>query len=61
MTKIYNLCVHKNGFGAPLVCIVQRRCASWYEKSREEQSREAGNAAAKKIKTFCSDCDAFLS
>ena len=39
---------------------VGRRCAGCYEKGREEQSREASNAAAKKVKTFCSDCDKFF-
>ncbi len=37
--------------------IVRRRCAGCYEKIRQEQSREASNTTAKKIKTFCSDCD----
>jgi hypothetical protein len=27
---------------------------------RVQQSREASNAAAKKVKTFCSDCDKFF-
>ena len=39
---------------------VRRRCAGCYEKIREQQSREASNAAAKKVKTFCSDCDKFF-
>ena len=38
----------------------RRRCAGCYEKNRQEQSREARNATAKKIKTFCSDCDKFF-
>jgi hypothetical protein len=38
---------------------VQRRCAGCYEKIRQQQSSEASNATAKKIKTFCSDCDKF--
>ena len=38
----------------------RRRCAGCYEKNRQEQSREASNARAKKIKTFCSDCDKFF-
>jgi hypothetical protein len=38
----------------------RRRCAGCYEKTRQEQSREASNATAKKIKTFCSDCDKFF-
>jgi len=37
--------------------IVQRCCADCYEKIKQQQSREASNATAKKIKTFCSDCD----
>lgn len=36
---------------------IRRRCAGCYEKIRQQQSREASNATAKKIKTFCSDCD----
>ena len=36
---------------------VGRRCTGCYEKGRAEQSREASNAAAKKVKTFCSACD----
>jgi len=39
---------------------VRRRCAGCYEKSGEQQSREASLATAKKIKTFCSDCDKFF-
>jgi hypothetical protein len=38
---------------------VRRRCAVCYEKTRQQQqqhSREAGHAAAKKVKTFCPDC-----
>ena len=38
---------------------VRRRCAGCYEKTRQQQSREAGHAAAKKIKTFCPDCENF--
>ena len=38
---------------------IRRRCASCYEKIRQQQSREASNVTAKKIKTFCSDCDKF--
>ena len=36
------------------------RCTGCYAKGRTEQSREASNAAAKKVKTFCSDCDKFF-
>jgi hypothetical protein len=39
---------------------VGRRCTGCYAKGRAEQSREASNAAAKKVKTFCSDCDIFF-
>jgi hypothetical protein len=39
---------------------VRRRCAGCYEKISQEQSREAGHATAKKVKTFCSDCDKFF-
>ncbi len=39
--------------------IVRRRCAGCYEK-REPQSREVSYATAKKIKTFCPDCDKFF-
>ena len=35
-------------------------CAGCYAKGREEQSREASNAEAKKVKTFCSDCEKFF-
>ena len=37
---------------------VRRRCAGCYEKIREE-SREPSLAAAKKIKSFCDDCNKF--
>jgi hypothetical protein len=36
---------------------VRRRCTGCYEKVRQQQSKEASAIAAKKIKTFCSDCD----
>jgi hypothetical protein len=40
---------------------VRRRCAGCYEKiSQQQQSREAGHVAAKKIKTFCPDCGNFF-
>ena len=39
---------------------VGRRCTGCYAKGRAERSREASNAAAKKVKTFCSDCDKFF-
>ena len=38
---------------------VRRHCAGCYEKIREEESREPSLAVAKKIKTFCADCDKF--
>ena len=38
---------------------VRRCCAGCYERTREEESREASLAAAKTIKTFCADCDKF--
>ena len=38
---------------------VRRRCAGCYEKIRQDKSREASSATAKKIKTFCADCDKF--
>jgi hypothetical protein len=39
---------------------VRRRCVGCYKKIRQQQSREANNIAAKKIKTFCSDCHTFF-
>lgn len=39
---------------------VRRRCTSCYEEGRKQQSREANYAAAKKVKTFCSECNNFL-
>ncbi|CAF1214767.1 unnamed protein product [Adineta ricciae] len=41
---------------------VGRRCTGCYAmgEGRAHQSREASNAAAKKVKTFCSDCDKFF-
>ena len=39
---------------------VGTRCTGCYAKGRAEQPREASNAAAKKVKTFCSDCDKFF-
>ena len=38
---------------------VRRRCADCYAKIRQQKSKEASNATAKKVKTFCSDCDKF--
>ena len=38
---------------------IRRCCVSCYEKIRQHQSRETSNATAKKVKTFCSDCDKF--
>ncbi len=39
---------------------VRRRCVGCYEKIRQQQSREANAAAAKKIKSFCPGCDRFF-
>jgi hypothetical protein len=39
---------------------VGRRCTGCYAKGRVQQSREASYAAAKKVKTFCSDCNKFF-
>jgi hypothetical protein len=39
---------------------VSRRCTGCYAKGRAQQSREASYAAAKKVKTFCSDCEKFF-
>lgn len=39
---------------------VRRRCAGCYEKISQQESREVGHAAAKKVKTFCPDCDKFF-
>ncbi len=39
---------------------VPRRCVGCYEKIRQQQSREANATAAKRIKTFCSDCDKYF-
>ena len=39
---------------------IGRQCAGCYAKGSAQQSREAGYAAAKKVKTFCSDCDKFF-
>ena len=39
---------------------VGRRCTDCYAKGRVEQSRETNNAAAKKVKTFCSACYNFF-
>ncbi len=39
---------------------IGRRCTGCYAKGRTQQSREASYAAAKKVKTFCSDCDKFF-
>jgi hypothetical protein len=41
--------------------VTRRRCAGCYEKIRQEKSREASLAAAKKIKTFRADRDKFYS
>ena len=38
---------------------VGKCCTGCYAKRRAQQSREASCAAAKKVKTFCSDCDKF--
>jgi hypothetical protein len=39
---------------------VRRRCAGCCEKNRQQQPREVNLATAKKIKTFCSDCEKFF-
>jgi hypothetical protein len=39
---------------------IDRRCTGCYAKRRAQQSREASRAAAKKVKTFCSDCEKFF-
>ena len=39
---------------------VRRRCAGCYEKISQQQSRGIGHVAAKKVKTFCPDCDKFF-
>ena len=39
---------------------VRRRCTGCYEKIREQQSREVSLATAKKVKTFCNDCETFF-
>ena len=36
---------------------VRRRCTGCYEEGRKQQSRDASYAAAKKVKTLCSECD----
>ena len=36
---------------------IGRRCTGCYAKGRIQRSREASYAAAKKVKTFCSDCE----
>jgi hypothetical protein len=39
---------------------VGRRCVGLYEKSRQQQSREASTIAAKRIKNVCPGCDKFF-
>jgi hypothetical protein len=39
---------------------VGRRCTGCYAKRRAQQSRETSRAAAKKVKSFCSDCEKFF-
>ncbi len=39
---------------------VRRRCVGCYEKLRQQQSREASAMTAKRVKTFCPDCDKFF-
>ena len=39
---------------------VGRRCTGYYAKEETQQSRAAGNAAAKKMKTLYPDCDKFF-
>ena len=36
---------------------VHRRCTGCYKEARKQQLREASYASAKKVKTFCSECD----
>ena len=39
---------------------VRRRCAGCYEKLGQQQPRETSATTAKRIKTFCPDCDQFF-
>ena len=39
---------------------VRRHCTGCYEEARKQQSMEASYAAAKKVKTSCSECDNFF-
>jgi hypothetical protein len=39
---------------------IRRRYVGYYEKKREQQSKEACRATRKRIKTFCSDCNTFF-
>lgn len=39
---------------------VRRRCVGCYEKLRQQQSRETSATTAKRIKTFCPDCNPFF-
>ena len=39
---------------------VRRRWVGCYEKLRQQQSRETSAMTAKRIKTFCPDCDQFF-
>ena len=39
---------------------VRRWCVGCYEKLRQQQSRETSAMTAKRIKTFCPDCDQFF-
>ena len=38
---------------------VRRPCAGCYAQIKQQQSKEASNETANKVKTFCSDCDKF--
>jgi hypothetical protein len=39
---------------------IQRRCAGCYQKIRQQKPSDVSLATAKKIKTFCSDCEKFF-
>ena len=39
---------------------VRRRCVGCYEKLRQQQSRDISATTAKRIKTFCPDCEQFF-
>jgi hypothetical protein len=56
----YNSAEHKLQEKGESARDVRRRCAGCYEKIRQEESREASAAAAKKVKTFCAECGKFF-